>query len=497
MRNRDSTRASCFNAVHAVAVFAMLFMPAPPCPAQETGVERKDESGQHPAQQQDQPGKQTEERQPGDQPGDLEASEGQSDEQQPPQGLLPIPDYSGDFWSRSYLSGDWGGARTDLANIGIQMDVQFSQTFQSVVTGGRDTGARYGGTLDFNLNFDLQRMGLLPGGLVTLRTESRYGEWINDLAGPALAANVDGLLPLTDELDENVCVTVTDLYYTQYLSEQFALMIGKFDGMQGDLNEFASGRGVSQFMNYNLVTNAPGGYPAGYSVLGGGVILMPSERFSVMSYVFTTDDSSTTTGFDNLDAWTWNTEAYFQYRLGELPGGLMAGASYSFNNDFSELNGRYARPRALRTAPSSTSDTWSAYMNGWQYLYVEDSGAGVIDVADGKADHQGIGLFGRVAFADDDVNPSKFSVSGGLGGRGIFPGRDDDTFGIGYYYTRLSDFGLARPLGVDDDNQGVEAFYSLAITPAVSLSFDLQALASPFADVDTAVALGMRLNVKF
>src|SRR5688572_24513215 len=36
-------------------------------------------------------------------------------------GLLPVPDYSADFWARRALSGDWSGARTDLANKGIQL----------------------------------------------------------------------------------------------------------------------------------------------------------------------------------------------------------------------------------------------------------------------------------------------------------------------------------------------------------------------------------------
>jgi hypothetical protein len=56
-----------------------------------------------------------------------------------PKGILPIPDYSGDFWSRSFLTGDWDGARTRLANKGIQFNVDWVQTVQSVVDGGRDT----------------------------------------------------------------------------------------------------------------------------------------------------------------------------------------------------------------------------------------------------------------------------------------------------------------------------------------------------------------------
>src|SRR5262245_48101967 len=81
-------------------------------------------------------------------------------------GLLSIPDFAGDFWSRHYLTGDWGGARTSLANHGVQLDIQWVQTVQSVVQGGSNDKTSYGGTLDYNLNLDLMRMGLLPGALI-------------------------------------------------------------------------------------------------------------------------------------------------------------------------------------------------------------------------------------------------------------------------------------------------------------------------------------------
>ena len=44
---------------------------------------------------------------------------------------------------------------------------------------------------------------------------------------------------------------------------------------------------------------------------------------------------------------------------------------------------------------------------------------------------------------------------------------------------------------------GLEAFYNLAITPATHLTFDVQVLDSVFADVDTTVIAGMRLNLAF
>ena len=39
------------------------------------------------------------------------------------------------------------------------------------------------------------------------------------------------------------------LYFTQYLADWFAVVIGKLDATGGDANEFAHGRGDDKFMN--------------------------------------------------------------------------------------------------------------------------------------------------------------------------------------------------------------------------------------------------------
>ena len=77
--------------------------------------------------------------------------------------------------------------------------------------------------------------------------------------------------------------------------------------------------------------------------------------------------------------------------------------------------------------------------SAWQYLHTEDEpAAGPLDLANGEPDLQGIGLFGRLAFADDDTNPWKFNASVGAGGRGVIPSRDDDFFGLGYFYSDVA-----------------------------------------------------------
>ena len=71
---------------------------------------------------------------------DLPISEqGKQSEETP--GIFPIPDYDADIWSRSYLSGDWGGTRTELAERGIQFDIDYLQWLDTVVDGGRTNKA--------------------------------------------------------------------------------------------------------------------------------------------------------------------------------------------------------------------------------------------------------------------------------------------------------------------------------------------------------------------
>lgn len=414
------------------------------------------------------------------------------------QGINPIPDYSGDFWHRNRLTGDWGGARTDLADFGIQFDVRFTQTMQSVVDGGLDTGTRYGGSVDYLLMIDLMRMGLVPGGMIKFRGESRYGQSVNDIAGSIIPANTDALFPLGDGLDDDIPFVLTNLAYYQFLSEKFGVFFGKIDTLDGDLNEFASGRGTTQFMNGNFTFPTSPMLAVPYSTLGAGVIWVPIENITVTSTVINTSDSSTTTGFEDFGEGTsWLSEVNFQYRLFDLPGGQNVGFMYAFDNEFFALGERFVFVRGQGLIPPTTDDTWAAYWSAWQYVWVEDPREGLINLTDGRQDLQGVGLFGRIGFADEDTNPLDFTISGGIGARGVIPNRDDDTMGIAYYYSSLKTGRLSGLTGIDDEVQGFEAYYNLAITPAAQLTFDVQVIDTPRPDVDAAVILGLRLNLDF
>ena len=413
-------------------------------------------------------------------------------------GILPIPEYGGGFGERSVLTGDWDGGRTRLAEQGIQFEFEWIQYVQGVASGGLERATRYGGVGDYVITFDLDRMGAVPGGLVTFRGESRYGKSVNEQVGTVLPVNTNAFFPLTDDADDAVPFTIIDLYYTQFLSEHFGVFLGKLNTLNGDSNEFAGGRGSSQFMNANLVFNSALALRLPYSTLGVGAAWLPTDRFSITANLFNTVDSSTSTGFNDFgDGVSATLEAQFQYELGDLPGGMAVGGLYSFNQDFNQIDGRLLLVPGEGLARPTEDSTWTAFWNGWQYLWADGGDGSPIRVADGRADLRGLGVFGRLGFADRRTNPIEFTVNLGLGGRGLIPSRDEDTFGVGWFFNSIQTTRFTDPLGVADRSQGIEAWYDIAITPAMNLTLDAQFVDGPYTGADTAIVLGARLGVEF
>jgi porin len=143
------------------------------------------------------------------------------------------------------------------------------------------------------------------------------------------------------------------------------------------------------------------------------------------------------------------------------------------------------------------ASTWAVYWSTWQYLYVEELSKAPIDLLNGAPDRQGVGLFIRFGFADKETNPVEWAVSGGIGGRGLIPTRDNDIFGIGYYYNRIQKLRLSGILGLENSAQGFECFYNIAITPACRVTLDLQVVEALQASLRTATVVGLRAGVDF
>jgi porin len=412
------------------------------------------------------------------------------------QGILPLPDYRGDFASRAALTGDWDGHRTALAEKGFTLDLSFTQLVQGVADGGAETGTRYGGKLDALINLDLDRMGAVPGGLVTIRTESRYGQSANSTAGTLLPVSDTMYFPLTSPADEDIAATVTELLYTQFLSKQAGLFAGKFTVLGADSNEFAGGRGDTQFLGHAFTSASVTSLFNPYSALGTGAFLMPTPELTISSSLYTSTDSSTTSGFDTLDdGLVWSSAIAWQYRLGELPGGVRATYQQAFDRNFVNFSGRFITRDGIAIPVDGNS--WCAFANAWQYIAVEEAHTKPINVGDGRTDLQGVGIFLRAGAADPDTNPIEWIVSGGIAAKGLLPGRDLDTLGVGYAYSSTSDLPIVTSFVVNDTSSRFEAYYDLALTPAAELTLDVQVADSVLVAESTATVLGLRLRVDF
>ncbi len=445
------------------------------------------------------------------------------------QSLIPtLPDYSGDIWKRAYLTGDWGGARTDLANHGILFDIDVTQNAQGNAHGGKNTkGAfEYGGSADYTLRLDTARMGLWPGGLITLHGETQFGQSVNGNVGSLSPSNIKSLLPIPDDPGET---TLSEFYITQALSEKLALVAGKMDlTAAGDRNAFAGDAShLTQFMNtaFNINPVLFSGGP--YTTMAAGVVLLPTKWLTISTLVCDNDPNGAAnmTGFNTAfhgRNWLSVMQEYdFTIKPFDKVGHQRFGWFYTtkdfidFSGDprlplpgrsqnFGLLPGRLGPlklpkpPRWLRSirlgdtvvsadGPDKSPDDWGLYYNFDQYLYTEPGDP-----------TQGFGLFGRFGWSNGECNPIEEFYSIGLGGKGSIPRRDRDTWGLGYYLINTSD-DLPQLLGMNAE-QGVELFYRIEITPWLHISPDLQVIVDPgagFDDRDVAVIYGMRAQMTF
>ena len=137
--------------------------------------------------------------------------------------------YGGNFWSRSYVTGDWGGLRSKLADHGVQFEFNVTQIYQGVASGGTNRTGRYSGSTDVVLKLDSQKLGLWPGGILLVEAQVPFGNTVTPYSGGILPVNT--LLSMIEPAQNEIILP--HLYLTQFLTEWMAVFIGKLDTSSG------------------------------------------------------------------------------------------------------------------------------------------------------------------------------------------------------------------------------------------------------------------------
>ena len=377
--------------------------------------------------------------------------------------------YSGDIWNRSTLTGDWGGLRNEWAAKGVTLDMSITQVGQGVVAGGKSGAWEYGGRGDFILNLDSGKLGLWPGGFFNFEMEGNWARAVNNKTGALMPVNSNQLVPLPP----GDIFGVPAWNFTQFLSPYFGLSIGKFATItanSGDMNDFAHGKGDTQFMNMAFNFNPLVAFTVPYSTLGTGLVVLPTKdpKQAVISlFLMSASNSPTTSGFDDLNDNNLVVVAEGRVRTDffGLTGHQDFGTSFS-NKKFTSIDQRLDRDVIENGTLKSEKGSWNLWYNFDQYLYEPTKGA-----------DRGVGIFGRLGVSDGNPNLMKFFGSLGVGGKGMFESRPNDKFGVGYYFINIGNPTIQGPFQTRKllrDEYGFELFYNFAITPWLLLTPDLQ-----------------------
>jgi porin len=440
--------------------------------------------------------------------------------------LVDVPGtWGGDIWSRPRFTGDWGGLRDDLAKEGVVFDVDLLMTPQAVVSGGRRTGSGFWGNIDYTLNIDTQKLGLWPGGFFKFQGDTGFGSNVDNDTGTIVPVNTAALIPGINDRT----TALMNATWTQFFSPQLGLFAGKINMLDSAVTEFY-GDYRTQFENaaFNFPMTLE---QVPISAFGGGAIVIPQQ--DILLSALAIDANGTPTSNDLGHAFKEGVEVLASGKLTIKPFGLVGHQSLglSWNNkqrlslvqdptnlEVFLLQRRFPRltnagpnlaaalrrffPALLVPAlpPNRESSSWAVSYSFDQYFWQPD----------GNPQH-GIGLFFGFGASDGNPNPIQYSFITGIGGKGVVPGRPDDTFGLGVARTQASSAFLPflrqqLDLGLQLED-AIEMYYNAALTQWLNVTADLQIIGpgikkalngvGQLANVDTAVVAGARLRIRF
>ena len=393
----------------------------------------------------------------------------------------------GDLWTRPRLTGDWGGVRTELQDLGVDFSLNYNSYYGANTHGGLDTNnaQRFSGSYDLIITLDLGQMGLIRGGKLLGFAQGFYSDSKN------VNRKVGALGEPFDDADGTRTIYVDQLWYQQtFGNNKFRLRVGYLDQQSIiDRNAYANSED-KQFLNTYLDNNNAI-LPMTIG-MGASLFVDPTDWLGIVIGAADGDARVGRTGLDTAFHDGADFFGYFQTDLrikipsshGELPGTYRFGLVYD--------------PRAKqvvldslggRRFPRHETGDLAFYLSFDQMVYRES-----------PEDKQGLGWFFRYGRRDDgDINRISNFWSTGLQYAGLIPGRDKDVVGLAVYsvhsshrYRREIDSHFLR-------ETGYELYYRIQVTQWLQITPDLQYIATPGAlsTTDDAVVMGLRARVTF
>lgn len=346
------------------------------------------------------------------------------------------------------LTGDWGGARSRLADRGVSIGVTSTSEALRTVSGGAKQGDAFEGLVDIAADTDLEKLVGWWGATTHLRVLQIHN------AGDENAADYAGAISDPSNIDALATTRLFTAWFQQEFGNAGSIRIGQ---LAAD-DEFFTSDTASGLINgtfgwgNNLAANLPSGGP-GYPLATPGVRgqINVLDTVSVLGAVFSGDPAGSGCYRDDPD-----TDPHACNRRGttfSLDGGALWMAEIQhLVNQKAHATGLAA---AYKVGAWSHTGRFTDQRFGWDATGVlvsladpaavdektHDGNWGVYAVADQmiwRGEASSFSLFLRGALSPSDRNLVSGYIDGGFGLKGPFSRREDDTLTFGIAHTRVS-----------------------------------------------------------
>ena len=392
-----------------------------------------------------------------------------------------------DFWGGKKLTGDWGGARTDLKDFGIDFTLSYQQHFQQNYRGGREThnGHRQSGTYDFVMKLDFEKLGLIKNAGFYFKTKGGWGDGIS-------SNKVGALSRVNSDTGGDQPIFVKKWWHWQrFADEAVEVRLGNLQTNKDlfDVSLYAYHED-KDFLNRASIRNSTIPHRTG---IGAFVKVEPVDGFYFQSAVIDAQSRARRTGFDTafhdedrfIGFWEFGLTPEWETPKGPMPGRYRFGWWYD-----PRVSTVFENTLGGRRQAGQRGDDVGFYAGFDQMIFKEN---------DDPADEQGLGFFCRYGHAHRDINKISDYWEVGLSYKGLIPERDKDVLGFAVSQSILSSQYRNKVHRLADRETVYEWYYKFYVTDWLILSPDLQVITNPGGDKDdrNSIVGGIRLRVIF
>lgn len=406
---------------------------------------------------------------------------------------------------RKTLLGDLGGVRPALDNVGVTLGLLEQSEVFGNTTGGLKQGATYDGLTTLTIGLDTQKAFGWEGGTLNVSALQIHGRNLSQyyLANLNTASGIEA-------------IPTTRLWEAWYMQ---SLLGGKLDlklGLQSLDQDFLTSTGAAVFINTAMgwpilpsVDLYAGGPAYPLSSLGVRLRAHPTDAITVLAGVF--QDNPPGGPFNNdsevrgSSRWGGN----FSLRTGALAIGEI---QYALNpppadDAPDEAKQAVGLPGTYKLGAYFDTADFPNYASAAGTIHQNHSIYGVADQMIWRPDPTGprsVSVFLRILGAPGDRNLVDLNINAGILLKAPLPGRDDDSFGIGYGLTRIGGGARAAdrlaatvatlPYPIRSNESFMEVTYQAQIAPWLQIQPDFQYVFRPSGGIPNPASPGKRIG---